>query len=102
MIEIRLRQADLVDTFCQPLLVSPYYLPWAYSSHPLLTGQSCIQRNAISSPLLAYRLLTLGIIHGRILTPGRLIPFATQNVSVVSLGVSRELETHLNGHPSQL
>jgi hypothetical protein len=44
----------------------------------------------------------LEIIHGKILIPGRLIPFATQNVSVVSLGVSRELETHLNSSPSQL
>lgn len=55
-----------------------------------------------SSLFLTCRFLTLEIIHGRILIPGRLILFATQDVSVVSLGVSRELEIHLNSSPSQL
>lgn len=61
------------------------------SSCPVWLGTTD-PKKGISSQLPALGLLTLEIIHGKILIPGRLPPSVTQNVLVVSLGASRELD----------
>lgn len=92
LIKIRLCRAHKQVIFCQPLLKSyPVTLVGLSHSVSHLSRHNWSYEKA-SALKYSHTGFSGKIFHGKILIPGMLIPFTTQNFSVVSRGVSGELE----------